>query len=170
MSKKKFVSMGLAILMAFSMLLVPAKAFAQSKTYITSTKIAQFTVKSAKKNQLVVSGLTAAGKKKTKVTINATYKLSSGLKGAKLTTSDKKTKCTVVGLNPKAFAGSKAKTVVLKSTKFTKANVKNSFKGWKGGKKLTIKVPSSKLKAYKKIFTNANLGLAKSVKITVTKI
>lgn len=55
------------------------------------------------------------------------------------------------------------KTVIIKSTKLTPANVKNCFKGNKSI--TTVKVPASKLKYYKtKVFTKANCGK----KVTVT--
>lgn len=54
------------------------------------------------------------------------------------------------------------KTVTIKSTKLTKANVKKCFTGNKTIK--TVKVPKSKVKAYKKIFTKANCGAKVTVK------
>ena len=57
----------------------------------------------------------------------------------------------------------KLKTIVIKSTKLTKKSVKNCLKYNKTVK--TVKVPASKLKAYKKIFTKANCG----AKVKVTK-
>ena len=54
-------------------------------------------------------------------------------------------------------AGDKAcKTITINSTKLKKANVKNCFKGAKYLK--TVKVPKSKVAAYKKIFTKENCG------------
>lgn len=52
-----------------------------------------------------------------------------------------------------AFSGDKAlKTITLKATKLTKSSIgKNAFKGTK--KKMVIKVPSSKVKAYKKFMS-----------------
>lgn len=55
----------------------------------------------------------------------------------------------------------KLTTVTIKSKKLTKANVKGCFKG---SKVKTVKVPKSKVKAYKKIFTKKNCGRSVTVK------
>jgi hypothetical protein len=70
-------------------------------------------------------------------------------------------KVTKIGKN--AFSGcKKLKTIIIKSKKLTKKSVaKNAFKGISS--KTTIKVPKSKLKAYKKLFRSK--GLSKKVKI-----
>ena len=60
-----------------------------------------------------------------------------------------------------AFAGDKSlKTLKIKTTKLTAAKVKNSLKG---SYITTVKVPASKVAAYKKIFTEENCG--KAVKV-----
>ena len=58
----------------------------------------------------------------------------------------------------------KLKTIIIKSTKLTKAGVKDCLKGNKYVK--TVKVPASKYKQYKKFFTKANCGK----KVTVKKL
>jgi len=67
----------------------------------------------------------------------------------------------VVGIASKAFAKSKCKTLTIKSKMLTKAGVKNSLKG---SKVTTVKVPSSKVKTYKKYFTKSNCGKKVTVK------
>ena len=77
--------------------------------------------------------------------------------------SDIPTKSTTVILGPKvtkinskAFAKSKATTVLVLSKKITKkANVKNCFKS---SKVKTVQVPNSKYSTYKKYFAKANSG------------
>ena len=59
-----------------------------------------------------------------------------------------------------AFYKSGVKTLTVKSTKLTKAGVKDCLKG---SNVIKVKVPKSKLKAYKKLFTKQNCG--KSVKV-----
>ena len=72
-----------------------------------------------------------------------------------------KAKYNVTGIYSKAFAKSKATTVKVKSTKLTKAGVKNCFKG---SKVKTVKVPKAKYKTYKKYFTKSNCGKKVTVK------
>ena len=74
----------------------------------------------------------------------------------------------VTGIAPKAFKGSKTKTVVVKSTKLTKKSVKGCFKGSKV-KTVKVKVGKKKLnkkyvKKYKKIFKKKNSGKKVTVK------
>ena len=74
----------------------------------------------------------------------------------------------VVGVKAKAFAGSKATNLIVKSKKLTKKSVKNSLKGSKV-KTVQVKVGTSKqnkpyVKKYKKIFTKANAGKKVTVK------
>ena len=100
---------------------------------------------------------------KTAITINtATVKASSisatNAKTVKTITLGAKVK----KISAKAFAKcTNAKTLIVKSTKLTKANVKNSLKG---SKITTVKVPKAKLNAYKKAFAKANSGKSVTVK------
>ena len=59
-----------------------------------------------------------------------------------------------------AFYKSGVKTLTVKSTKLTKAGVKDCLKG---SNVIKVKVPKSKLKAYKKLFTKNVCG--KTVKV-----
>ena len=72
----------------------------------------------------------------------------------------------VVQIGGNAFKNcKKMKTLIIKSTKLTAKSVKkNAFKGLT--KKTTIKVPKSKLKAYKALFKKKGL----SGKVKVKKI
>lgn len=70
----------------------------------------------------------------------------------------------VVKINNNAFKNkSKLKKITVKSTYITSVG-KNAFKGI--NKKATIKVPKSKLKDYKKMFTKKKTGYKKTMKIT----
>lgn len=75
----------------------------------------------------------------------------------------------VTKIEARAFKGSKAKTVVVKSAKLTKKGVKNSLKGSKV-KTVKVKVSSVKkvnkkqIKKYKAIFVKANSGKKVTVK------
>ncbi len=70
----------------------------------------------------------------------------------------------VTKIAPKAFNGSKISTIVIKSAKLSKKNVKNALKGSKAKKIiLKVKVGSKKVnrayvKKYKKYFTKKNVG------------
>lgn len=66
----------------------------------------------------------------------------------------------VTGLKTGAFKQASAKTLLVKSTKFSQARVKGSLTG---SKVKTVKVPKAKLKAYKKYFAKSNSG--KKVKV-----
>ena len=73
------------------------------------------------------------------------------------------TSVTKIGQYVVHLRSNSLKTVIVKSTKLTPANVKNCFKYNKSI--TTVKVPASKLKYYKtKVFTKANCGR----KVTVT--
>ena len=61
----------------------------------------------------------------------------------------------VTKIAAKAFKGKKATILVVKSTKLKKAKIKNCLKG---SKITVVQVPSSKKKAYKKIFTKKVAG------------
>ena len=93
-----------------------------------------------------------------------TYKVT--VIGSKAFAKKSKLASATLGANVKtigasAFSGSKKlKTLTVKSTALTKANVKNSLKGSSIKK---VKVPAKKVKAYKKVFTKKNAG--KSVKV-----
>ena len=68
----------------------------------------------------------------------------------------------VAGIKAKAFAGSKATNLIVKSKKLTKKSVKNSLKGSKI-RTVQVKVGTTKQNKkyvikYKKIFTKANAG------------
>lgn len=69
---------------------------------------------------------------------------------------------TVSGIAAKAFKGSKVKTVIVMSSKFTKSSFKNALKG---SKVTTVKVPKKCLKKYTKYLKKANSG--KTVKVKV---
>lgn len=68
----------------------------------------------------------------------------------------------VKGISPRAFKGSAAKTVVVKTKGLTKNSVKSCFKG--AAKLKTVKVHASKLRAYRAIFKKGNSGKTVSVK------
>ena len=111
------------------------------------------------------------------VTIPATVKLNkkyynvttiaaNSMKGSKVRT-------VVIGANvkkisSKAFKGSKATKITLKTTLLTKAKVKNSLKG-SVVKKVKVSVAKAKktatLKKYKKYFTKKNTGASKTLKV-----
>ncbi len=74
----------------------------------------------------------------------------------------------VVGIAPKAFKGTKTKTITVKTKLLTKASVKGSLKGSKV-KTIKVKVGKKKenknfVKKYKKYFTKKNAGKKVSVK------
>lgn len=100
-----------------------------------------------------------------KVKINGkTYKVTAVK--AKVCKGNTKLAKVVIGKNVKTISSAvfkgckKLKTITVKSKSLTKAGVAKSLKGSSVTK---VKVPSSKVKAYKKIFTKANCG--KAVKI-----
>ncbi len=103
-------------------------------------------------------------KKTTKIVVGDNVKTI----GAHAFSNDPKLKTLIIGkgvtkLYNFARTSTKAlKTVTIKSTKLKKASVKSCLKGNKSVK--TIKVPASKVKAYKKIFTKANCGKKVTVK------
>ena len=70
-------------------------------------------------------------------------------------------KYAVTSIAKGAFRGSSAKTIVVKTKKLTKKGVKGCFKGSTQLKK--VKVPKSKLVAYKRIFNKSNSGRAVNV-------
>ena len=67
----------------------------------------------------------------------------------------------VTGIGAKAFKGTQAETVVVKSKKLTSKSVKKCFKG---SKVETVKVPNTKKDAYKMVFTKKNCGKKVTVK------
>ena len=87
----------------------------------------------------------------------------------------KKIRAVLFGANlekiaPNTFKGSKATKIVLKTTKLTKAKLKNSLKGSKV-KSVVVKVPKAQkkatLKKYKKYFSKKNAGwTVKKFKVT----
>ena len=126
------------------------------KVTSSESKTVAFTATdTSKKNITVPATVTIAGEEFAVTAIKA-----GAFKGSAATK-------VTIGKNVKkiaknAFAGSKVKTVVVKSTKLTKASVKGSLKGSKV-KTVQVKVGTRKqnktyVKKYKKIFTKANAG------------
>ena len=119
-------------------------------------------------------GVTGANKTKKALTVPATVKVDGEtyivkVIGANAFKAAKKATKVTLGKNiqqikAKAFKGSKVKTLVLKTTKLTKAKVKNSLKGSKVTK-VKVKSGAKYVKKYKKIFKKANSGK----KVTVSK-
>ena len=142
----------------FGTLAYKAKATAHSKTSNTGT-MAITGVKKVPQNR------TAYNIPDTKKVKGRTYKVTAinskaltGLKSAKKLTVGKNVK----KLGASMISGDKnLKTVVLHTTKLTKSSVKNSLKG---SSVKTVKVPSSMVAKYKKIFTKANCGVKVTVK------
>ena len=182
MSKKqgytKIVTVVVAAIMALGIVLAPTAALAKNAQFQGSKDHGIFKITNAPSNKICrLVGLTATGKKQTKLTINKTYKLDENYVASARTTKYTVTRIVAKAFNgskvktlvlptslkkidAKAFYGSKAKTLTikLKSKNLTKAKtIKNAFKGSKA-KKITFKVPKSKLSAYKKVLTKKNLG------------
>lgn len=104
------------------------------------------------------SAKTAAFTKAKKSKKSATVPVTVTVNGVKL---------NVTSIAPKAFKGTKVKTLTVKSKKLTKGSVKGSLKGSKV-KTVKVKVGKKKenkkyVKKYKKIFTKKNCG--KKVKV-----
>ena len=112
----------------------------------------------AAKYKVTVAATAAA---KGSVVVYAPAKNSSTKVTVPATVTKSSVTYNVVGIASKAFAKSKCKTLTIKSKMLTKAGVKNSLKG---SKVTTVKVPSSKVKTYKKYFTKANCGKTVTVK------
>ena len=117
----------------------------------------------------IVSGMTGTVSKAV-YTVNSVKNKTvtfTKYKGTKTTVTVPKTVtingvvCKVNKIASKAFRSTKVKTVKVKSTYLTKSGVKSSLKSSKVTK---VVVPSSKYKAYKKIFTKANAGKKVTVK------
>lgn len=119
----------------------------------------------------ILTGVTNKSKKSTKkITVNTvkvngkTYKVTEI--APKALANMKKLTKVVIGKNVTKmgakflYKSKKVKTIYIKTKKLTKASVKNSLKG---SSVKTVKVPKSKVKAYKKIFTKKNCG--KKVKV-----
>lgn len=158
---KKLVSLIVAAVMAFSVVIAPAAAFAKGAPTIGAKKWGNFVITSVNPAQIKLKSLTKAGKKKTSFTVCATYKLDSKF-------TDQKTKYKVVGVQAKAFSGSKAKTIVIKAS-FKPAAAKNMLVGSKAaGKKVTIKVPAKQVSAWKAAAKKGVFG--KGFKVTIKKI
>ena len=126
------------------------------------------------------------------VTIPATGKTSTTVKGVTYTISGSAVKVTAVkkkakkvtvvakvkingktykvsGIKSGTFKGAKAKTVVVKTANLTKKSVKGAFKGAKNVKTVKVKVGKAKankkaVKKYKKIFTKKACGKKVTVK------
>ena len=150
MSAKKIKAAVVSAVVAFSMLVGITPAFAEGSA---GTGVYE---QGSKSNEITLTSITA--KKKAKKT---TLKI-----GKTLTVSGKK--YTVTAVATKAFKGSKAKTLIIKTTKLKKSTVKGSLKGSKV-KTVKVKVGSSKqnkkyVKAYKKIFTKGIAGKKVTVK------
>ena len=164
MSAKKIKAAVVSAVVAFSMLVGITPAFAEGSAgtgvYEQGGKSNEITLtsitaeKKAKKTTLKIGKtLTVSGKKYT-VTAVAT-KAFKGTKAKKIQLPS-----TIKKIQKQAFKGSKATTLIIKSKKLTKASVKGALKS---SKIKTVKVPKSKVKAYKKIFTKKNCG--KKVKV-----
>lgn len=103
---------------------------------------------------------------KTKDSTEITYKVTS--KADKAFKNRKKVTCIIIGkdvtkIRKNAFAGCKnLKKIIIKTKKLTKKSVaKGAFRGV--GKKVVVKVPKSKFRAYKKLLRAR--GLNKKIKI-----
>lgn len=136
-----------------------AKASGQSYKVTSNGTGSKATVtftKAANKKSVTVPATVKLNGKAYKVTTVAAKAFAQAKKATKVTIGKNVTK-----LAKNAFKGSKVKTVTLKTTKLTKKSVKGSLKS---SKVKTIKAPSKKVKAYKKIFTKANAGKKATVK------
>ena len=128
---------------------VPASITLNGKTY-TVTAIAA----SAFKGCTLATSITV-GKNVASIGKNA-FSGCTKVKSATINSTKLKT------IGSKAFYNCKALTKLVIKSKVLKTAAKNAFKGI--GKKCVIKVPSAKLKSYKKLFSKT--GQAKSVKIS----
>ena len=127
----------------------PASAIKDGQTATVGGNTYKVTSASAKS-----AAFTKANKSKKSATVPATVTVN----GVKL---------NVTSIAPKAFKGTKVKTLTVKSKKLTKGSVKGSLKGSKV-KTVKVKVGKKKenkkyVKKYKKIFTKKNAG--KKVKV-----
>jgi hypothetical protein len=159
----------------------PATETPVAETPTTEAELAQgatkeagiytYKVTDAKKHTVEVVKVNAKGKKLKSVKIYNTVKLGSTVYkvtsvGASLFKGNTKVTSVIIGKNvtsigKKAFYGCKnLKKITVKSKVLTKTGA-NAFKGT--SKKLTIKVPKAKLKAYKKVL--AKKGQSKAAKI-----
>ena len=166
------IAVAMAAVMAFAMGLGAQKAFAEDALPYNQT--ASVTVNGSEftfMNKTPDPGVTLVKMKSNKksisvpatVTING-MKYNVGQIGPKAFKGTKaKTitlPATVKTIKKQAFKGSKATKLVLKTTKLTKSSVKKCLKG---SKIKVVKAPKSKKAAYKKIFTKKNCG--KKVKV-----
>ena len=78
----------------------------------------------------------------------------------------KKVTYSVIGISTGAFAKAKAKVLVVKTSKLSKARTKNCLVG---SKVKTVRVPKGKLKAYRKLFASSNSG-SETKKMQITKM
>lgn len=151
---KKLMNLMMATIMVISMAITPVAAMALPPKPLSKPVLTKFVVTSAKKKQASLKTLTKNGKKKTKITIAAKYKNTKTYK--------------VTSIKPKAFKGSKAKTIIIKAN-IKPAKAKNMLLGSKAkNKKVTIKVPAKQFKAWKKAAKKGVFG--KGYKVTIRKI
>lgn len=132
--------------------------YGKNKYKVTGTATVAFTgIKSAKTTSVTIPATVKYGGKTFKVTSIAGKALKNKTKVKKVT----------IGKNVKSIGGSafygckKLKTITIKSTVLKKAG-KNAFKGI--SKKAVIKVPKSKLTAYKKLLKNKGQGSKVKIK------
>ena len=175
----KIVSLAVAAVMAFGVLVAPVEALAQGTTTDGTADNGAYTVTSTKSKTLALTGVAEDSmSKKTLVigsTIEATgknagtYKVTvvktNAFKGAKATKVSLPK--TIKKIEKKAFNKSKAKTIIIKAN-LKPAKARNMLKGTKA-KKVTIKVPAKQVKAWKKYAKAGKLGL-KGTKVVIKKI
>lgn len=158
---QKLVSLIVAAVMAFGMIVAPVEALAVGATSLGQKKWGNFQITNVKKPQIVLKNLTKSGKKKKSITIKASYKLQKN----KFT--DTKTSYKVVGIKKGAFKGSNAKVIKIKAS-FAPKKAAGMLKRTKA-KKVTIKVPKKQVKAWKKYAKKGKLGLS-GKKVTIKKL
>ncbi len=112
----------------------------------------------------VAAGTVTVGKAQYKVTGTKTVAFAKDKSASKSVTIPASIKVSgksfdVTAVSAKAFASSKATTVVVKSAKMT--TFKNAFKG---SKVKTVKVPAKSKSAYKKLLTKSTCGAKVTVK------
>ena len=159
---KKLISLIVAAVMAFGVLVAPMEALAVGATSLGKDKLGNFVISSVSKKQVKLKNLTKKGQNKTKITITKTYKLQ------KTKFTDSKTNYKVIGIKAKAFKDSKAKTIVIKPS-LKPATCTNMLKGIKTTGKITIKVPKAQVSAWKKAAKAGKLGI-KGSRIVIQKI
>ena len=178
---KKLISLVVAAVMALGIVMAPMAAVAKDSPTIGKLNIGVFKITSVKGKTIRLVGTTSKGKKAKSITIVSKYKLDKryykvfrtdnytvtriakgafkGTKAAKVILP-----ATTKKIDAGAFKGAKAKTIVIKA-KISPAAAKGMLTGSKV-KSVTIKVPSSKVKAWKAKAKVKNY-FGKGIKVTI---